>query len=110
MIGLTNPEFRSPIRSNSGKNLQTSCEHSPSFRDRGTYKFALPESMIERTVKENIEGVSAIYEHVLAKSGGQKTTSTVKTTKTTTQTTTSISKETAEANEIEDHCPCIGPG
>ncbi|CAG5110728.1 Oidioi.mRNA.OKI2018_I69.chr2.g5101.t1.cds [Oikopleura dioica] len=74
------------------------------LRDRGTYKFALPESMIERTVRENIEGVSAIYEHVLAKAAGQKTTSTVKTTLTTMETTTSASEEVE--TDI-DHCPCL---
>ena len=65
--------------------------------------------MIERTVRENIEGVSAIYEHVLAKAAGQKTTSTVKTTLTTMETTKSASSS-AEIETDIDHCPCIGPG
>ena len=39
------------------------------LRDRGHHGFALPESQIQATCEENIEGLRDVYEHVRPRGG-----------------------------------------
>lgn len=69
--------------------------------------------MIEPTLKENMEGIRAIYDHVRAKVTPDTTTQATKTTtqatKTTTQKTTTTTKppKTTEAPKEENNCACF---
>jgi carboxypeptidase B len=69
------------------------------LRDRGQFQFALPESMIEPTLKENMEGIRAVYDHVRAKVTPDDTT--------TKKKTTTEAPKTTEAPEEENDCACF---
>jgi hypothetical protein len=94
------------------------------LRDRGHYAFALPESLIEPTVRENMEGIRAVYDHVKAKVTPDTTTQATKTTSQATKTTTTATKptqpskptkptkptkpvKTTEAPKEENDCACF---
>lgn len=67
------------------------------LRDRGQFKFALPESMIEPTLKENMEGIRAIFDHVSKASADAPNETTASTEQ----------PKTTEASKLENNCVCF---
>ncbi|CBY30967.1 unnamed protein product [Oikopleura dioica] len=70
------------------------------LRDRGQFKFALPESMIEPTLKENMEGIRAIFDHVSKASADAPN-------ETTKKMTSTEQPKTTEDPKIENNCICF---